>query len=86
VSDIDARLAQCMLAAFGDLTAPELIQASVETVPDWDSLHAVVLISLLEEAFAIRIPAAAYPGLRSYAAIREYLRHGSATGKSPPGG
>jgi acyl carrier protein len=82
VSDIDARLAQCMLAAFGELTAQELTEASVETVPDWDSLHAVVLISLLEEAFAIRIPAGAYPGLRSYASIREYL--GSASGVAPP--
>jgi acyl carrier protein len=47
--------------------------AGVDTVAEWDSLRAVVLIALLEEAFALRIPARDYPQLRSYTAVREYL-------------
>jgi acyl carrier protein len=73
VSDTDTRLRQCFAAAFPDLAPDELAEASVDTVPDWDSLHAVVLISLLEEAFSIRIPANAYPGLRSFTAVGAYL-------------
>ena len=36
-------------------------------------MRAVVLVALLEEAFAVRIPARDYPELRSYAAVRDYL-------------
>ena len=73
MTSTEQRLRHCFQAAFPDL-APELIAAaSVETVEDWDSLHAVILVALLEEAFAIRIPSHDYPRLRSHAAVREYL-------------
>jgi acyl carrier protein len=73
VSGTDERLRRCFAAAFPDLAPEELASASVETVKDWDSLHAVILVALLEEAFAIRIPSRDYPRLRSHAAVREYV-------------
>lgn len=71
----DERLRRCFATAFPDLAAEEIPTASVETVEDWDSLHAVILVALLEEAFAIRIPSGDYPRLRSHAAVRDYLTH-----------
>ena len=73
MSGTDERLRGCFQAAFPDLAPEEIASASVETVEDWDSLHAVILVALLEEAFAIRIPSRDYPRLRSHAAVREYL-------------
>jgi acyl carrier protein len=73
MSGTDERLRRCFAAAFPDLSPEELASASVETVKDWDSLHAVILVALLEEAFAIRIPSREYPLLRSHAAVREYV-------------
>ena len=73
MSGTDERLRRCFAAAFPDLSPEELASASVETVKDWDSLHAVILVALLEEAFAIRIPSRDYPRLRSHAAVREYV-------------
>ena len=73
MSGTDERLRRCFAAAFPDLAPEELASASVETVKDWDSLHAVILVALLEEAFAIRIPSRDYPRLRSHAAVREYV-------------
>ena len=73
MTDPDDLLARCFLSAFPDLAPEEIPSASVETVEDWDSLHAVILVALLEEAFAIRIPSRDFPTLRSHAAVREYL-------------
>jgi acyl carrier protein len=73
MTSTNERLRHCFEAAFPDLAPDEITSASVETVRDWDSLHAVILVALLEEAFAIRIPSRDYPRLRSHAAVSEYL-------------
>ncbi len=67
------RLAGCFADAFPELAPEEIATAGVDTVAAWDSLRAIVLVALLEEAFAVRIPARDYPTLRSYAAVRDYL-------------
>jgi acyl carrier protein len=73
VTQLDEALRRCFAGAFGDLEPEQITTASVETVAEWDSLHALVLIALIEEAFAIRIPSRDYPALRSYAAVAAYL-------------
>lgn len=70
----DERLDRCFQLAFPDLGPERIATASVQTVEEWDSLHAVILVSLLEETFAIRIPSGDYPELRSHAAVRAYLQ------------
>ena len=70
----DEKLRGCFAAAFPDLPADRIPAAAVDTVADWDSLRAVVLIALIEEAFDVRIPARDYARLRSYAAVSDYLR------------
>jgi acyl carrier protein len=66
-------LRRCFEVAFPDLARERIAAASVATVAEWDSLHALILIALIEEAFAVRIPARDYPELRSHAAIAAYL-------------
>ena len=73
MSAIDDRLAGCFANAFPELASGEMSSAAVDTVAEWDSLRAVVLVALLEETFDVRIPARDYPKLRSYAAVRAYL-------------
>ena len=70
----DEKLRGCFTAAFPELPADRIPAAAVDTVADWDSLRAVVLVALIEEAFDVRIPARDYPRMRSYGAVREYLR------------
>ena len=72
--DADEQLDRCFAIAFPDLPPERIATASVETVAEWDSLHAVMLVALLEEAFAIRIPSRDYPQLRSHAAVMAYLQ------------
>jgi acyl carrier protein len=64
----------CFAVAFPDLPPEQIPSAGVDTVAEWDSLRAVVLVALIEEAFAIRIPGRDYAQLRSYPAISAYLR------------
>lgn len=72
MTDLDERLAHCFLAVFPAL-GDRFPAASAETTPEWDSLHALMLIAIIEETFEVAIPASAYPQLRSYAAARSYL-------------
>jgi acyl carrier protein len=74
VTETDDKLRGCFAAAFPDLPPEQVPSAGIDTVAEWDSLHAVVLVALIEEAFDTRIPARDYPRLRSYAAISDYLR------------
>jgi acyl carrier protein len=81
VTETDDRLRGCFAAAFPDLPPEQYPSAGVDTVADWDSLRAVLLVSLIEEAFAIRIPARDYAQLRSYAAVSAYLRDAADNGE-----
>jgi acyl carrier protein len=76
MSHADEILRRCFQAAFPSIPADELPQASAETVEEWDSLQAVILLALLEEAFEIRIPSRDYPALRSYESVRDYVSAG----------
>ena len=72
MNDLDERLARCFLGVFPAL-GDQVAAASAETTPEWDSLHALMLIAVIEETFELAIPTSAYPELRSYAAARSYL-------------
>ena len=67
------RLLACLKATFTDVPPETLRTASTETLAQWDSLHAVILMAVLEEEFGIRIPTRDYPSLRSYESIQSYL-------------
>jgi acyl carrier protein len=64
----------CFAVAFPDLPPEQIPSAGVDTVAEWDSLRAVVLVALIEEAFAIRIPGRDYAQLRPHPATSAYLR------------
>lgn len=69
----DEPLIRCFRATFPELGVEQLPDASAATVEDWDSLHTLILIAVLEETFGLRIPPDDYPALRSYASVRDYL-------------
>ena len=72
MNDLDERLARCFLGVFPEL-GDQVAAASAETTPEWDSLHTLMLIAVIEETFELAIPTSSYPQLRSYAAARSYL-------------
>jgi acyl carrier protein len=74
MNDLPQRLARCFAAAFPNLDAAEIPQASAKTLQQWDSLALVVLASLIEEEFKIQIAPNDLDYFVSYAKILEYLQ------------
>jgi acyl carrier protein len=74
MSELDDRLTRCFASVFPALVPDQIHRASVESVPDWDSLAAVTLIAVLEEEFNTAIDLMEMPELTSYHAVRDYLQ------------
>jgi acyl carrier protein len=72
--ELDDRLTRCFASVFPALSPDQIRAASVETVPDWDSLAAVTLIAVLEEEFNTQIDLMEMPEFTSYQAVRDYLQ------------
>jgi acyl carrier protein len=71
--EIDQRLTRCFASVFPDLPPEQIPGASVESMPDWDSLAAVTLVAVLEQEFDIEIDLMELPELNSYGAVRSYV-------------
>jgi acyl carrier protein len=74
MSELDDRLTRCFASVFPALSSEELHNASMETVPDWDSLAAVTLVAVLEQEFNTPIDMMDLPELTSYDTVRNYLQ------------
>jgi acyl carrier protein len=72
-ASISQRLQLCFQAVFPKLRQPDIGHASSETVPDWDSVAQVTLISVVEEEFAMVVPETEYGDLLSFEAWSAYL-------------
>lgn len=73
MNDSHARLVQCFTAVFPELTAGQILRASTADISSWDSVNAVVLVSVIEEEFGLEIPAEDLDRLSSFQAILGYL-------------
>ena len=72
--ELDDRLARCFASVFPALDPNQIRQASVDTVPAWDSLAAVTLIAILEQEFDTQIDLMEMSELTSYQAVHDYLQ------------
>lgn len=73
MNDIDNRLTRCFQAVLPNIPAANVAQASVETVPAWDSVALVNLLNLISEEFGIEVEWERAEELTSYPAIREMV-------------
>lgn len=71
--EIDDRLMRCFASVFSALSPDQIRNASVESLPAWDSLAAVTLIAVLEQEFDAQIDLMELPELTSYDAVRGYM-------------
>jgi acyl carrier protein len=72
--ELDERLTRCFASVFPAVSPDQILAASLESVPAWDSLAAVTLIAVLEQEFDIQIDLMELPELTSYQAVRDYLQ------------
>jgi len=82
MTDIDARLTKCFQAVFPNLPAEKIARATLDTVPEWDSIATATLLSLASEEFDVAIDFEIVERLNSFGSIRDYL---AAAGAGEPG-
>ena len=79
------RLANCFCAVFPELSSEEVIHASSATVPSWDSVAVVTLLTVVEEEFGISIEEDDPAKFDSFQQILSYLRDAETKRQSPNG-
>ena len=67
-------LIRCFSSVFPKLTRDQIRTASVESLPEWDSLAFVTLIAVIEQEFGIQIETSGTHDLSSFESIEDYLR------------
>ena len=78
MDDLRARLVNCFAAVFPELPTDEIERASPHTVPEWDSLANVTLVSVVEEEFGVQIPLDDLETLESFELVLDYVRSNAA--------
>ena len=73
MTDSQVRLVQCFTAVFPELAADQIVRASTAGTSTWDSVSAVVLVSVIEEEFGLEIPSEDLDRFSSFEAILGYL-------------
>ena len=73
MSDINSRISQCFLNVFPDVAAADLPRASQASVPQWDSVAHVTLLSAISEEFQVELDDESFESLTSYLLIVEFV-------------
>jgi acyl carrier protein len=69
MNDIEARVTQCFENVFPTLQANEIAGASTDTLPAWDSVAHITLLTVVSEEFGIDFEPEDYVELISYPQI-----------------
>lgn len=75
MDNFEERLVRCFSSVFPNLTEEQIRTASVDSLPDWNSLAAVTLVALVQEEFGVQVSLADLPTLVSFSAVKDYVRH-----------
>lgn len=68
-----SRLADCFMAVFPSLTAETALTASTDTLPDWDSVAGINLLTVIEEELGVRVVPEDFVLLSNYGEVHDYL-------------
>jgi acyl carrier protein len=74
MDETQIRLANCFLSLFPTLTPAEIQKATPNTVPGWDSLSSLTLLTLVGEEFNLEMDFDELLEGLSYQRILEYLQ------------
>ena len=69
-----SKLEQCFQIAFPNLDPAAISSASVDSVPQWDSVAQITLLNLIGEEFAIDIDFEEFEGANSFSEMLARLR------------
>lgn len=73
MTNIPDRISQCFASVFPDLPATGLERASQASLPQWDSMAHVTLLSAISEEFQIELDDDSFVSLTSYLLIADFV-------------
>lgn len=79
MDELQQRLTNCFSAVFPELSGEQLIHASSATVPSWDSVAVITLLTVIEEEFGISIDEEDPAKFDSFQRILDYLQENGKT-------
>lgn len=71
---VDQRLESVFSVVFPDLAPEQLRTASQDSVETWDSVAAITLMNLIEEAFGIEMDFGDVAELTTFSQIADYIK------------
>ena len=75
MNNLEARLEKCFTAVFPELQGDRIASASMESLPEWDSIAHVTLIEVIQQDFGILVEDDELDRLTSYRAWVARLRN-----------
>lgn len=73
MSTLDSRVIDCFSALFPGYSREEMLSASRESIPEWDSLASVTLLVLLQEEFHLDIDLSEFEQFNSVKSVMDYV-------------
>jgi acyl carrier protein len=73
MSASDDRVAECFCTLFPSYSRGDLLSASRESIPEWDSLASVTLLVLLQEEFHLDIDLSELEQFNSVQSVMKYV-------------
>lgn len=71
---LEENLTACFAAVFPDRSREEIASATRESIPEWDSLASITLLTLVQQEFHIDIDLFELDEIGSFPALSDYLR------------
>ena len=85
MTTLKERVADCFCAIFPSHSRAEILTASRESIPEWDSLAGVTLLTLLQQEFHIDIDLTELEHFNSVQAVLDYVSANAAVPEEPHG-
>ena len=73
MAEVNDRLTRCFASVFPVATPEEIRTVQIESMPGWDSLVGVSLVTVIDEEFGVQIDLPDLMELGSFDAIHQYL-------------
>jgi acyl carrier protein len=73
MTNIEKRVGECFANVFPDIQPSQIPNASAATLPAWDSVAHITLLSAISEEFGVELEVEEYEELTSYRAIVDYM-------------
>jgi acyl carrier protein len=73
MTDVTTRLIQCFQVVFPDLPESRILTATPASVAEWDSVHTISLIHVVEDEFGVEVDLEMLMELSSFEKIRDYI-------------